>query len=92
MGRDKLVVDELPRPMISAQRYRELEKLSYSIMMMAPDDLGECLVVRDICTNIMRRWLTDERMAEHEIAARKGTPLMAVPGGNIIHLKPVDPA
>jgi hypothetical protein len=62
-------------------------------MMMAQatcqNSMEEMLIVRDLCTNIMRRWLENERLMEHEVAARQGVPLMAERDGNIIHLRPV---
>ena len=61
------------------------------IMLQLPhQDLGECLIVSDIGMNILRRWVENERMARHEIAARQGTALFASGEGKIIHLKPVD--
>lgn len=86
------MVDSLPRPEVSAQRYRELEMCAWQIMMMAHatchDSQDELLVVRDICTNIMRRWIADERLFQHEVAARRGVPILAERDGNIIHLRP----
>lgn len=85
------MVDTLPRPVVSAQRYRELEILAMQIMCMVPHhELGECLIIRDLCTNILRRWLANERMAEHEIAARKGATVLVEEGGRIIHLRPAE--
>jgi hypothetical protein len=81
------VVDTLPRPVVSPERYRELEVLAMQIMVQIPhQNLDECLIVRDLCENILRRWIENERMAQHEIAARKGVAILAEEGGNIIHL------
>lgn len=85
------MVDTLPRPEVDKKEYRDLEMGSWQIMMLAHQitsgDLGKCLIIRDICTRIMERWLADERLVQHEIAARQGTPLLAEKDGNIIHLK-----
>lgn len=78
-----------PRPDVTPARYRELEVKAMQLMLQLDHrDLGECLIVSDICTNILRRWVANERLAEHEIAARKGTPIMVSSAGNIIHLTP----
>ena len=86
------MVDTLPRPQITAQRYRELEMSSWQVMLMAHascgENLDEMLVMRDICTRILERWMADERLAQHEIAARSGVALLAERDGNIIHLRP----
>jgi hypothetical protein len=92
MGRDKMV-DTLPRPKVSTERIRELDMAAWQIMMMAhatcQHDMDEMLVLRDLCTDIMQRWLDNKRLVKHEVAARQGVPLLAEPDGNIIHLRPV---
>lgn len=35
------------------------------------DDLGECLIIRDLVGNILRRWVMDERMMQHEARPEK---------------------
>lgn len=85
------MIETLPRPNVTAEEYRECEALAMQIMLQFPHhDLGKCLIVRDLCANMLERWLADERMARHEIAARKGTALLAEPDGNIIHLRHAD--
>lgn len=65
VGANKMI-DTLPRPELSADEYRECEVLAMQIMIQLPHhDKGKCLVIRDICTNIHRRWLDDERMHQH---------------------------
>ena len=77
------------RPHVSPERYRELEALAMQVMLQYPhQNLGECLIVRDFCVNILLRWLADERMAGHEIKARKGFTLVAESGGSISYLPP----
>jgi hypothetical protein len=84
-------MDTAKRAFVTPERYRELEALTMQLMLQLPhQNLGECMIIHDIGTNILRRWVENERMAEHEIAARKGTTLQAVSGGKIIHLKPTD--
>lgn len=87
-------MDTLPRPEVSPERYRELEMCHWQIMMMAQatcqHDMNELLIVRDLCTNTMRRWFENERLVKHEVAARQGIPLIAERDGNIIHLRPAD--
>lgn len=89
------MVDTLPRPKVTPDRYRELEMGSWQIMMLANTicngDMGEMLVLRDLCTRHMERWTEDERLAHHELAARQGVTLLAEPGGKISHLKLVEP-
>lgn len=80
-----LRMETAKRPLVSAARYRELEILTMQIMLQLPhDNIGECLIVYDIGRNILRRWVENERLAEHA----PGIPLMATSDGNIIHLKP----
>ena len=75
------------RPHVSTERYRELEVLAMSLMLQLPHhDLGECLIISDIGMNILRRWVENERMASHEIKARKGFTLVAESGGSISYL------
>lgn len=78
------------RPNVSPARYRELEILAMQMMIQMPHhNMGECLIIRDLCANILRRWWENERLAEHEIAARKGNTLLVESGGSIVHLRPV---
>jgi hypothetical protein len=64
-----LIFDSIIRPEVTADRYRELEMVAMQSMMQFPHhNLGECLIIRDIQTNILRRWLMDERIARHQPA------------------------
>lgn len=81
------MLDTLPRPSVSPERYRELEVMAMQIMVQVPhENLGECLIVHDLCVNILRRWVENERMIEHEIAVRKGAAIMVEEGGRIVRL------
>lgn len=61
------MIDAIPRPEVDAATYRECETIAMQIMLQMPHhDLGRCLIIRDIQTNILRRWLNDERMARHQ--------------------------
>lgn len=82
------MVDSIPRPIVSPERYRELEVIAMQIMLMAPtQDLGECLIVRDICTNILKRWLADERLPAHDPVH---LALAGGDGAQIIRLRPAE--
>jgi GAF domain-containing protein len=84
------MLDTLPRPDVSAERYRELELLENQMALLMPSHrLEECLIIRDLIENRLRRWFRDERMVRHEVAAIAGTPILAE-GGNVIHLPRVD--
>lgn len=64
-----MMIDAIPRPNVGPEEYRELEVIAMQSMMQHPhQDLGKCLIIRDIQTNILRRWLKDERMARHHPA------------------------
>lgn len=84
------MVDTFPRAKVTPERYRELEVLAWQVMLLLPhQNLDEVCIVKDLCDNILRRWIENERLAGHEIAVRQGTPLL-VQDGNIIHLPLAD--
>ena len=84
-------MDTAKRAFVTPERYRELEALAMQLVLQLPHhNLGECMIVYDLGTNILRRWVENERMVEHEIAARKGAVLHVTSDGKIIHLKPAD--
>lgn len=84
------MLDTLPRPDVSAERYRELENLEMQMALLMPSHKpDECLIIKDLIDNRLRRWFRDERMVRHEVAAMTGTPIMAE-GGNVIHLPRAD--
>lgn len=54
------------RPNVDAERYRELHAIAMSIILQLPHhDIGECLIIRDLCDDIIKRWMQDERLARH---------------------------
>ena len=61
--------DTLPRPDVTADRYRELEAIAMQVCLQLPHhDLGECRIIMDIVRNTMRRWHNDDRVARHQPA------------------------
>lgn len=62
-------LDAIPRPDVDAGCYRKLEALAMQLTLQLPhDDVGKCLIVRDIFENVLKRWAADERMAQHQPA------------------------
>jgi len=60
------MIDTIPRPEVSAERYRELDILAMQFMVQLPHDVGECLIVRDLLGNHLRRWIMDKRLPRHQ--------------------------
>lgn len=58
-------MDTLRRPEVTFERDIELENLAMQIMLQVPADLGECLIISDKCTDIMRRRLEKAFAAGH---------------------------
>jgi hypothetical protein len=67
-GRGVKLLNSFPRPQVTAERYRELEVLVGQLAGQLPyHDIGECLIVRDLLENTLKRWALDERMAQHQV-------------------------
>lgn len=82
-----IMIDAYPRPNVPPNEYRELEVLAYQLMTQIPHhDIGKCLIIRDICTNVLRRWIEDERMARHTEQEETEEAI----GANVVRLKPSD--
>ncbi len=76
----------MQRPVISAERDRELEIVAMQVMLLLPNhDLGECLVVRDKCRAILQRWIEQERQENQEAIKRAVNDAGAI-GTNVIRL------
>jgi hypothetical protein len=66
------MIETLPRPEVSAERYRELEILEMQMALLMPSHkMDECLIIKDMIDNRLRRWFRDERLTRHETETRE---------------------
>ena len=78
-------MDTLLRPTVSPKRDRELDNLAMQLMLQCPADLGEVLIVKDKCEEILNGWIKkhlDAGLLDHlrsgQAAHRKSSPLRVV--------------
>lgn len=84
------MLNAMPRPVVTPERYRELEIIAWQIMQSLPhQNLGECLIIRDLCENALGRWIAGERLPSHE--PQKSFAASSDPGNtNVIRLQPAE--
>lgn len=80
-----MIVDNYPRPEVTAEEYRELETLAMQRFLQLPlGDLGKCLIAFDIERNLIKRWLADERLPQHRAL---GVIQDAINEGTVVRLQ-----